>query len=488
MMRVALVPVRFPNHDEGAGDGSSQQGPVYPASSYATAYDAFGNRTAQYYQTAACSTTYTPTVTYNGNNQVTKAPSSVSGFTYDAAGNVLNDGLNQYAYDGEGRLCAVKNSVSSYTQYVYDASGTRVAKGTQISPTMPLSCPAPTSANLTPSALYLLDQGGDQVTELSGTGTWKHSNAWPGGHLDATYDTLGLHFHIADPLGSRRVQTNAAGVVEEWYESLPFGDGLTPVPNPNCLPANNCYSEDPTENHFTGKERDTESGNDYFEARYYSSSMGRFMSPDWSAKEEPVPYAVLSDPQSLNLYAYVRNNPLVRIDADGHATLVFDAQAHTITLYTNDGQKVGTWHASNNVASNAKFNNGEKTTPLPNGTYGMADKSSPHMHGNQKDSNGDGHPADSPKGEFGKDGIFRLGKSAVNPDGGVGVHSGRDDVPDAAGRTGADHATMGCVRTTGEAMDTITSTAKSDPLTSITVQNSKTPQPPPPPPPDKKPN
>ena len=42
------------------------------------------------------------------------------------------------------------------------------------------------------------------------------------------------------------------------------------------------------------------------------------MSPDWSAKEEPVPYAKLDDPQSLNLYAYVRNNPLSRVDADGH--------------------------------------------------------------------------------------------------------------------------------------------------------------------------
>jgi RHS repeat-associated protein len=68
----------------------------------------------------------------------------------------------------------------------------------------------------------------------------------------------------------------------------------------------------------TGKERDTESGNDYFEARYYSSAMGRFMSPDWSAKAEPVPYAKLDNPQSLNLYAYVRNNPMIRIDADGH--------------------------------------------------------------------------------------------------------------------------------------------------------------------------
>ncbi len=41
----------------------------------------------------------------------------------------------------------------------------------------------------------------------------------------------------------------------------------------------------------TGKERDVESGNDYFEARYYGSAIGRFMPPDWSAKEEPVPYA-----------------------------------------------------------------------------------------------------------------------------------------------------------------------------------------------------
>lgn len=69
---------------------------------------------------------------------------------------------------------------------------------------------------------------------------------------------------------------------------------------------------------FTGKERDSESGLDYFGARYYASSMGRWMSPDWSAKEDPVPYAKLDDPQSLNLYGYVGNNPLSKADADGH--------------------------------------------------------------------------------------------------------------------------------------------------------------------------
>jgi RHS repeat-associated protein len=69
---------------------------------------------------------------------------------------------------------------------------------------------------------------------------------------------------------------------------------------------------------WTGKERDSESGNDYFGARYYSSNMGRFMSPDWSAQAEPVPYANLDNPQSLNLYSYAGNNPLSRTDADGH--------------------------------------------------------------------------------------------------------------------------------------------------------------------------
>jgi RHS repeat-associated protein len=52
--------------------------------------------------------------------------------------------------------------------------------------------------------------------------------------------------------------------------------------------------------------------------RYYNSATGRFLSPDWSAKAEPVPYAKLGDPQSLNLYSYVGNNPMNRTDPTGH--------------------------------------------------------------------------------------------------------------------------------------------------------------------------
>jgi len=63
---------------------------------------------------------------------------------------------------------------------------------------------------------------------------------------------------------------------------------------------------------YTGKERDQESGLDYFGARYYASSMGRFMSADDDK------YADRTDPQTWNLYTYVRNNPLSRTDPDGH--------------------------------------------------------------------------------------------------------------------------------------------------------------------------
>jgi len=69
---------------------------------------------------------------------------------------------------------------------------------------------------------------------------------------------------------------------------------------------------------YTNKERDTETGNDYMFARYYNSATGRFLSPDWSAKIEPVPYAKLGDPQSLNLYSYVLNNPMDKTDPNGH--------------------------------------------------------------------------------------------------------------------------------------------------------------------------
>jgi RHS repeat-associated protein len=63
--------------------------------------------------------------------------------------------------------------------------------------------------------------------------------------------------------------------------------------------------------HFTGKMRDAESNLDDFDARYYSSQWGRFMSPHWGDERGAVPYAKLDEPQNLDLCGYVLNN-LVR--------------------------------------------------------------------------------------------------------------------------------------------------------------------------------
>jgi RHS repeat-associated protein len=59
-----------------------------------------------------------------------------------------------------------------------------------------------------------------------------------------------------------------------------------------------------------------------FGARYYGSSLGRFMTPDWAAKPTNVPYASFGNPQSLNLYSYVNNNPTTTRDPDGHCAEV----------------------------------------------------------------------------------------------------------------------------------------------------------------------
>ena len=84
---------------------------------------------------------------------------------------------------------------------------------------------------------------------------------------------------------------------------------FTSMTNSTICATNMCFSQYCS----TGKERDTESGNDYFGARYYASTMGRFMSPDPSQ----LFFADQTNPQSLNLYSYVYNNPLINIDPSG---------------------------------------------------------------------------------------------------------------------------------------------------------------------------
>ena len=274
-----------------------------PANNPATinwTYDSYGNRLSQSLTGSTNLSLQQPLYSYVGN------ANRVEGFCYDAAGNMMNSlgdcGFgSSITYDAEERI-----SRSGAVIYLYDAAGRRVAKGTGNS-----------LATVTLTNIYILDGAGRDITEQDGSGNWKHTDVYGPEGVLATYDSVGVHFYLHDWLGTKRAQALYTGSgqalqLEGVFPSLPFGEDL---PAPLGYPV---LSTPATEKQFTGKERDVETGNDYFGARYYVSSMGRWMSPDWSAKAEPIPYAKLDNPQSLNLYAYIFNDPLATSDIDGH--------------------------------------------------------------------------------------------------------------------------------------------------------------------------
>jgi RHS repeat-associated protein len=119
--------------------------------------------------------------------------------------------------------------------------------------------------------------------------------------VGSTPNQFDTTYYSGDQTGSTRMLTDGAGWPVSSSIYYPFGQEASTLTDNN-----------PNRYKFTGKERDTESGLDYFGARYYGSSMGRFMSPDDGSDQD------ITNPQSLNLYSYVQNNPLTNTDPDGH--------------------------------------------------------------------------------------------------------------------------------------------------------------------------
>lgn len=243
-------------------------------------YDRFGNRWTQS-QTGVSPQSYT----FTGHNN------RIDGASYDAAGNVLAANGNSYAYDDENRVVSVALILGGSASYSYDADGRRIRKvaGGVIEE-------------------YVNDGAGHQFGTMQSNGSMKRMEIYAGARHFATYDvgTNATYFVHGDWQGTERMRSNVSGVSYQTCSSLPFGDSQT------------CSGTDISPMHFTGKPRDTETNLDYFGARYYNSSMARWMSPDWDARPVTVPYAQFGDPQSLNLYAYVTDNPVSRQDADGH--------------------------------------------------------------------------------------------------------------------------------------------------------------------------
>ncbi len=107
-----------------------------------------------------------------------------------------------------------------------------------------------------------------------------------------------VFFYYADHLGTTRTITNGTGTTCYDADFTPYGQEM--------IHTNTC----PQNYKFTGYERDPETGLDYAMFRYYNSRLGRFMGADPLAGST-------TDPQSMNRYAYVSNDPLGFIDPLG---------------------------------------------------------------------------------------------------------------------------------------------------------------------------
>jgi RHS repeat-associated protein len=201
------------------------------------------------------------------------------------------DGVHTYFYDAENRLIQVDGTLGNCNTanacYAYDAQDHRVRK---------------LAGGLALDYYYDLD--GRYVSQVRSDGVWWRGEIYAGGRHLATYDNSTTTFDLADWLGTERVRSTLAGPACETIQSLPFGDGE--VINGSC----GSYTPDASPLHFTGKERDSESNLDNFGARYFTSQMGRFMSPNPTGGRQAFP-------QSWNAYTYVLNNPLNAVDPNG---------------------------------------------------------------------------------------------------------------------------------------------------------------------------
>jgi RHS repeat-associated protein len=155
------------------------------------------------------------------------------------------------------------------------------------------------------------------------------------------YDTANLNWLVTDQLGTPRMVFDQGGALAnvKRHDYLPFGEELLGGTGGRTS-AQGYDAADGVRQKFTSKERDIETGLDYFLARYYSSTQGRFTSPDefrggpkelfvlgsGDPKKQALPYAELTEPQSLNKYQYCYNNPLRYIDPDGHKIRYIDGQ------------------------------------------------------------------------------------------------------------------------------------------------------------------
>lgn len=224
---------------------------------------------------------------------------TVTNYCFDAAGNLIHtvtapatcpaSGPYQYAYDAGNML----NAVSGYV-YKYDSSGLRFQKW----------------QNGAGVKGYWYGAGSDVLAEGDVKGNITNEYVFLNGERIARVDSSNnVVYYLADHLGSAREVVSSSATILDDSDFYPFG-GERPSCEPNGAPGCTLPPGSGNTYKFTGYERDSESDLDYASARHFSSTIGRFMSPDLLSGSP-------GNPQSWNRYSYVYNNPLNATDPSG---------------------------------------------------------------------------------------------------------------------------------------------------------------------------
>src|SRR6266511_49177 len=234
---------------------------------------------------------------------------NTSGFLYDPAGNQTRAVIDasgtqqQYRYDCAGRLAQVLDgSGNVLATYSYGAGNQRLMS---------------VEGGVTK---YFAWAGGNIIAEYEAWGAnaliWKKSYVYLGGRLLATTsgaDGTETQFHHPDRWGTRLV-TGTGGTVVTEQLGMPFG---TMLPFTQNYGGENSYQHptlsNPSKKRFTSYDRSDVTGLHYAVNRSYSSEQGRFTQVDPIEMDA----ASLSNPQTLNMYAYCGNDPINHVDPAG---------------------------------------------------------------------------------------------------------------------------------------------------------------------------
>jgi RHS repeat-associated protein len=237
-------------------------------------------------------------------------PPTVASFSPAAGATNVNANANVIVTFSEAMTAATVNGATVELRDPSNALVSATVSYNAASLTTTLDPITSLSAGVTYTARVKGDGTDPRVKDVAGNAlaadvTWTFTTAQNG--------SGGIKWLVTDHLGSTRMvidETGSLGGIQR-HDFAPFGEELSA--GMGIRSAALGYGDDSTRQKFTGKERDDETGLDFYEARYYESLQGRFTSTD------PIilsPERVI-DPQQINLYHYARNNPLRFTDPTG---------------------------------------------------------------------------------------------------------------------------------------------------------------------------